>query len=124
MKKSITFVMILSVIFLTAFVKTALVDDSSGLKFKAHHESVHENGNHCAACHETEKGQYVPDYISCIQCHGDGAMMADLTSHMDPNPHISNHYGTDVDCTACHSEHGESFSICARCHLFEFPGLK
>ncbi len=123
MKKNIIITAI-SALIITAIVQLSLTGAETKREFKPQHESLHENGKSCTACHETEKGQYVPDYNVCIGCHGDGEDMAEATSELDPNPHISNHYGTDVDCTACHSEHGKSVAVCTRCHSFEYPGLK
>lgn len=125
MKIFVFFIAVLATFCFMFFGEYGRLDAKTSLKFKTHHESLHENGKSCDSCHENSNGKYyVPDYAVCIGCHGDGETMAEATKDLDPNPHTSSHYGTDVDCTACHSEHGDSVAVCTRCHLFEYKGLK
>ena len=36
------------------------------------------------------------------------------------NPHVSPHYGKDLECTNCHMGHMEPENFCNQCHQFDF----
>lgn len=70
----------------------------------------------CAACHKTMPPK-APDQAQCLTCHVSYAQLAKATKNMNPNPHDS-HLGR-VNCTECHSMHGQSRFMCQDCHAFK-----
>lgn len=95
-------------------------------------ELKHKAVKDCAACHTQDsavKGNafVVPDSKACLTCHGDRKALAEKTKPADPrdpNPHASHHYGDNIACTACHSEHGKSEVYCNNCHAFPFKPIR
>lgn len=84
----------------------------------------------CQACHDSKTPVSAPDDNICLTCHGTRDELAAMTEpeatsgHPEPNPHNSIHYGKDVPCSVCHSEHKKSELYCNNCHMFEFPNMK
>lgn len=101
---------------------------------KDYHKEVMTGDNgkvECAACHGDAKRKTIPDAAACEACHGTPADVAEMTKRADPhdikvepNPHDSLHYGTDLPCTYCHMEHKESKVYCNQCHEFTYPDMK
>ncbi len=86
-------------------------------QLKVHHD------NHCEECHGVQNPDKPADDRNCLECHDSGEQVAQLTDHLEYNPHDSPHYGTEAACTACHREHSPSEVICYECHLFRFKDL-
>ena len=70
----------------------------------------------CTACHKTMPPK-APEQSQCLTCHVFYAQLAKATKNMNPNPHDS-HLGR-VNCTECHSMHGQSRFMCQDCHAFK-----
>jgi hypothetical protein len=78
------------------------------------------SGVNCAACHGAGKPEPVA-MEKCVSCHGPTAKLAEKSAGVKPsNPHISPHYGTDLDCNLCHHQHAKSENYCLQCHKFDF----
>ncbi|BCV67047.1 cytochrome c3 family protein [Shewanella carassii] len=107
---------------------------ANAMKIKDYHKEVMtaENGRvDCAACHGDAKRKTIPDATACEACHGTPEDVAKQTARpanaghdVEPNPHDSLHYGTDLPCTYCHQEHKESKVYCNQCHEFTYPAMK
>ena len=69
----------------------------------------------CADCHLTGNTKPLTTE-DCLACHGSFEEVAGETAKLDPNPHNSPHYGTELDCDLCHHEHSRSENFCAQCH--------
>ena len=69
----------------------------------------------CGDCHlkSTPKGLTTKQ---CLSCHESLEQVADATKYLDPDPHNSPHYGSELDCDLCHHEHSKSENFCAQCH--------
>ncbi len=74
------------------------------------------HGIGCSGCHSDPEEPAAVASETCYECHGDPRAVADLTADVDPNPHDSKHYGTDLDCDLCHRLHMPSVDFCAQCH--------
>lgn len=75
----------------------------------------------CADCHGKEGKPAVVEMDRCLACHGSGDKVAALTAQMKPqNPHLSVHYGSELDCNLCHRQHAKSENYCAECHRWQF----
>lgn len=82
---------------------------------------VHQLSNiGCADCHEKPNSARYLSKEGCLSCHGSAEELAERTGKMDPNPHNSLHYGTDLDCDLCHLVHRKSENFCNQCHRFDF----
>lgn len=107
---------------------------ANAMNIKDYHKEVMTDTNgkvDCAACHGDEKRKTVPDAARCSSCHGSPQDVANQTQRpadaghsVEPNPHDSLHYGTDLPCTYCHQEHKESKVYCNQCHEFTYPQMK
>lgn len=97
-----------------------------------HKDVMTTNGKvDCAVCHGDAKRKTIPDVATCTGCHGSPEEVAKQTQRpegaghsVEPNPHNSLHYGTDLSCTYCHQEHNESKVYCNQCHEFTYPKMK
>ncbi len=72
----------------------------------------------CNDCHLT----LTPERLTteqCLSCHGSLEEVAEATKDLDPDPHNSPHYGSELDCDLCHHEHSVSENFCAQCHEWE-----
>lgn len=105
------------------------IDISAGLQaFQSynHHGTLvnsHKNaGLACKDCHETYDFDEIDNMTpKCKNCHGDYPEVAKRTLHSayKTNPHKS-HYPT-LECTKCHSMHGEFRDFCSqKCHKWGF----
>lgn len=75
----------------------------------------------CEQCHGKAHELTVPTMERCLACHGSTANLAEKTKGVKPrNPHVSPHYGTELDCTFCHHQHTKSENYCLQCHAFGF----
>jgi len=74
------------------------------------------HGIGCGDCHVDPEDPAEVASETCYECHGDPREVAELTADVDPNPHDSKHYGTDLDCQLCHRQHTPSVDFCAQCH--------
>ena len=108
-------------------------DAPLGKSIKPYHSQVMpaDSDESCETCHNTKKPIAAPlNDDNCLTCHGTPEEVAAqteppaTTDHPQPNPHNSIHYGTDVPCSVCHSEHKKSELYCNNCHMFEFPNMK
>ena len=100
---------------------------ASASTLKPHHAAIIKD---CTVCHTQENAVagnafVVPDDKACLQCHGSYEAIAKRTAGgEEPNPHMSNHYGANLSCTACHAEHKDSRVYCNDCHEFRFKKIK
>lgn len=107
---------------------------ANSMNIKDYHKDVMTGTNgkvDCTACHGDAKRKTIPDATVCSRCHGSPEEVAKLTKRpegaghsVEPNPHDSLHYGTDLPCTYCHQEHKESKVYCNQCHEFTYPKMK
>ncbi|WP_224981676.1 cytochrome c3 family protein [Geomonas agri] len=75
----------------------------------------------CEQCHGKDHEREVPTMEQCVACHGSTIQLAEKTKGVKPrNPHISPHYGTELDCNFCHHQHAKSENYCLQCHAFGF----
>jgi hypothetical protein len=78
------------------------------------------NGVTCAKCHGKTKKPVEVEMKQCAMCHN-AEKVASRTAGVKPaNPHVSPHYGTDLDCNLCHHQHRKSENYCSQCHKFDF----
>ncbi|BCV51348.1 cytochrome c3 family protein [Shewanella algae] len=76
----------------------------------------------CKTCHlGAPKGPATE--TACLECHGDYQQIAEQTRDSKPNPHDAPHWGADVPCTVCHSEHKPAKVLCNDCHQFTFSNF-
>lgn len=103
------------------------------MPLKSYHKEMFTNDDgsvECSACHGDTKRYSFPDEAKCISCHGDKASLAEETARpghgaeFEPNPHDSLHYGQDLSCVYCHSEHKKPKVYCNQCHEFKYPDMK
>lgn len=87
---------------------------------KSFHKKIHQNGTNCELCHAVKEPTAPPDTRNCANCHGTPEDAAKRTVKLDPNPHKSPHWGTELPCDACHKEHGKSEFYCKNCHHFDY----
>lgn len=79
-----------------------------------------QKGVKCEACHGANKEVDYPSIDQCKQCHNPAAV-AEKTKNVKPqNPHVSPHYGNELDCALCHIQHQKPANYCAQCHNFDF----
>lgn len=107
---------------------------ANAMKLKDYHKEIMTDDSgkiECAACHGDVKRKTIPEVSACESCHGTADDVAALTKRpadaghtVEPNPHDSMHYGTDLACTYCHQEHKKSKVYCNQCHEFEYPDMK
>lgn len=107
---------------------------ADAVQMKDYHKEIMTDDNgkvECAVCHGDAKRKTIPKVSECQSCHGDSEEVAALTARdenaghdVEPNPHDSLHYGTDLPCTYCHQEHKESKVYCNECHEFAYPDMK
>ena len=92
---------------------------ASSLRGKLPLSHVHGlEGVSCADCHGGDAKQAV-EMAKCLECHESGEAVAKRTVPQDKihhNPHLSPHYGTDLDCVLCHHAHAKSENYCMQCH--------
>ena len=75
----------------------------------------------CAMCHgPDEKNPQTPSIQTCTMCHQKDALVKSTAKLKPTNPHVSPHYGSDLECTNCHLGHMESEIYCDQCHPFGF----
>ena len=87
---------------------------------KKFHEKIHQNGTNCEYCHGVADPVEPADTSNCYQCHGTPEDVAKRTEKLDPNPHMSPHWETELPCESCHKEHGKSEFYCKNCHHFDY----
>ncbi|MCT4534674.1 cytochrome c3 family protein [Halodesulfovibrio sp.] len=90
------------------------------LPVKKFHEKIHQNGANCEYCHGVVSPVEPADIKNCFQCHGTPEDIAKRTEKLEPNPHNSPHWGTELPCDSCHKEHGKSEFYCKNCHHFDY----
>ena len=97
-------------------------DNARSLRGRLPASHVHAFKNvRCAQCHGNVKKYDSVDMPKCVACHGATAKLAEKTAAVQPqNPHVSPHYGTDLECNLCHHQHIRSEDYCAYCHKFNF----
>lgn len=79
------------------------------------------HGMKCETCHGSDKNNPVtPDIDTCTQCHNKDQLVEKTANVKPHNPHVSPHYGKDLECTNCHMGHEKSVDFCAQCHSFNF----
>ncbi len=110
------------------------IPNAQAMKLKDYHQEImtDESGKiECNACHGETKRKTTPAMSVCESCHGSASEIAEQTKRpadaghsVEPNPHNSLHYGTDLPCTYCHQEHKESKIYCNQCHEFEYLKMK
>ena len=69
----------------------------------------------CQACH-FEGMNVPPSNKQCLACHGSFDELVKKTEHYSLNPHMSPHWGKNINCVACHKQHNEPQVYCAACH--------
>ena len=77
-------------------------------------------GVQCQQCHGANNEVKDPDKTQCIVCHDPNAVAAKTANVKPQNPHVSPHYGKDLDCVLCHVQHGQTENYCEQCHNFGF----
>ena len=99
----------------------------------------------CTSCHGSDMAAK-PTKETCLQCHGSYEDLAKKTEKFNyvsrmknpktgevkehvarVNPHDSYHFGMDLSCNECHSEHKASRNDCSTCHdtkAWKIPDLK
>jgi hypothetical protein len=91
--------------------------------------AAHEKaGVACADCHvvdKTKKSAAKPNATNtsreqCIECHKVEKLVQKTADVKPQNPHVSPHWGTQMECSACHVQHSEPVNYCAHCHNYEF----
>lgn len=107
---------------------------ASAFGVKDYHKEVmtNESGKvECSVCHGDQKRKTIPEMSACEACHGTAQEVAESTKRpanaghsVEPNPHDSLHYGTDLPCSYCHLEHKQSEVYCNQCHEFTYPEMK
>ncbi|WP_319760115.1 cytochrome c3 family protein [Maridesulfovibrio sp.] len=90
------------------------------LPVKSYHKKVHQNGANCELCHGVKAPTAPPDTRNCANCHGTPEDVAKRTEKLEPNPHKSPHWATELPCDTCHREHGKSEFYCKNCHHFDY----
>lgn len=81
-----------------------------------HHTKM---GLDCKSCHGPDGKDEVTTQ-TCTQCHQLDALVASTKDVKPTNPHVSPHYGNELDCNSCHMGHQESENFCNQCHQFDF----
>lgn len=76
-------------------------------------------GLNCESCHGPDKKGEVTT-ATCTNCHAVDALVEKTKNVKPTNPHVSPHYGKDLDCTNCHMGHAESENFCNQCHQFDY----
>lgn len=71
----------------------------------------------CASCHKGTPAAGNASVDGCIQCHGGMSTITLPPNKFGKDAHHSPHYADLVACTECHSEHGQSKSLCEDCHV-------
>lgn len=75
----------------------------------------------CVDCHGKTDKPVPVEMDKCLTCHKSGDKVAALTAKLKPqNPHLSAHYGSELDCNLCHHQHQKSENYCAECHAWKF----
>lgn len=78
-------------------------------------------GLSCQMCHGPDsKNPQTPTIETCTACHQTDALVKKTAKVKPTNPHVSPHYGKELDCTNCHMGHMESENFCNQCHQFNF----
>ncbi len=78
-------------------------------------------GINCKMCHgPDEKNPQTPTIETCTACHAKDALVKKTANVKPTNPHVSPHYGSDLDCSNCHFGHAASENFCDQCHQFKF----
>ena len=73
----------------------------------------------CKSCHGPDgKGEVTTQ--TCTGCHQIDALVASTKDVKPTNPHVSPHYGNELDCASCHMGHSDSENFCNQCHQFDF----
>ena len=77
-------------------------------------------GVSCEMCHGEKNAVPNPGIDQCKACHNPKEV-AEKTKEVKPtNPHVSPHYGNELDCALCHLQHSPTEDYCAECHQFGF----
>lgn len=105
----------------SALVAAALL--GSGSILAATLQKHTDSGVKCEACHGKDMKIKTPDIGSCKTCHNLDELVQKTEKTKPANPHTSPHYGNELECTNCHSVHGESQNACAQCHNFDWKVL-
>lgn len=74
----------------------------------------------CASCHGEKNEVTYPSIEQCSKCHNPAEMEAKTKDMKPANPHVSPHYGNQLDCANCHVQHAEPVNFCDQCHTFGF----
>lgn len=96
-----------------------LINVAGDREGRQNHSFMYEQKD-CKSCHQDGLKQPAPE-AACMTCHGTYEELAKATEHHADNPHNSPHWGPDIPCTFCHSEHKPAQNWCAECHDFEYP---
>lgn len=88
----------------------------------------HRNIKDCSVCHTKENAVNGNMFVklnnaACQTCHGsyeDLGKKVERKLNGEPNPHTSAHYGSGIECAACHKEHKPSTVYCNNCHEFKY----
>ncbi|ACL67010.1 conserved hypothetical protein [Anaeromyxobacter dehalogenans 2CP-1] len=77
-------------------------------------------GVKCAQCHVKAAKAAPVEMDRCVSCHPTKALAVQTAGVKPRNPHENRHYGTELDCNACHHQHRQSENFCLPCHNFAF----
>ena len=94
-------------------------EDSLAGKFPSSHmHALADVG--CADCHGKTRQPRPASREQCVTCHAIDKVVAATAEVKPENPHVSPHWGNEMECTACHVQHAKPVNYCAHCHDFEF----
>lgn len=99
-------------------------EDVEGRSF---HARLYRGEKQCVACHGSNEPSALPADDVCLECHELEELVTSTARPEDElwqNPHNNLHWGKDVPCMECHSEHQESKPLCEGCHSFKYPDYK
>ncbi len=78
-------------------------------------------GMKCESCHGPDmKNPQEPATEVCTGCHNTESLVEKTKGIKPANPHVSPHYGKELDCANCHFMHQQSEDFCGQCHEFNF----
>ena len=122
----ILFLTVIALLVAGAVIAGQTLQQFDNIQGRSYHADLYADKS-CDACHMKAEPETFPADFACLDCH-DMDELVEATARPGEekwqNPHNNLHYGKDVPCMECHSEHKESKLLCAGCHFFEYPNYK
>ncbi len=81
----------------------------------------------CTSCHGPKGAVGLPADDVCLKCHDLEKLVVSTARPEEDkwqNPHNNLHWGKEMPCMECHSEHQEGKPFCQGCHSFKYPKYK